>query len=95
MESTRKGALVPTEEGQCGRHGNERQRCTRAARHVRTVWRAVHITFGIHGPSSINDMFTNWVLGLGHKQRKEILGECLQYAESYGLVEMISYLINL
>jgi hypothetical protein len=37
------------------------------------VWREVHFTFGIEEPTSINHMFTNWLLGLGRKRRKLLL----------------------
>jgi hypothetical protein len=36
------------------------------------IWQTVHFTFGIHGPTSINDMFTNWLLSLGRRQRKQL-----------------------
>jgi hypothetical protein len=35
--------------------------------------RALQITFNIQCPMSINDMFKNWLLALGRKQRRQIL----------------------
>jgi hypothetical protein len=37
------------------------------------LWRALQFTFGIHRPASISDLFTNWLLGIGLKSRKQIL----------------------
>jgi hypothetical protein len=41
--------------------------------YARFLWRALQFTFGIHRPSIINDMFINWLLSIGHKNRKQIL----------------------
>ena len=35
--------------------------------YAKFLWRALQITFGIHSPTSINDMFTSWLLALGQK----------------------------
>jgi hypothetical protein len=32
---------------------------------TKILWKAVHVTFDIQGPISINDMFTSWLLTLG------------------------------
>jgi hypothetical protein len=37
------------------------------------LWRALQFTFGIHRPASISDLFTNWLLGIGLKSRKQNL----------------------
>jgi hypothetical protein len=44
-------------------------------RYASFLWRALQFTFGIHRPASINDLFTNWLLGIGLKSRKQILVE--------------------
>ncbi|MFB5604543.1 MAG: hypothetical protein ACE5RK_09090, partial [Candidatus Nitrosomaritimum aestuariumsis] len=41
--------------------------------YAKFLWRALQITFGIHSPTSINDMFTSWLLALGQKRRKQII----------------------
>jgi hypothetical protein len=41
--------------------------------YAKFLWRALQVTFNIQGLTSINDMFTDWLLVLGDKQRKQIL----------------------
>ena len=40
---------------------------------ARFIWNTVHITFGIHPPSSISDMFGSWLHGIGAKLKNQIL----------------------
>jgi hypothetical protein len=41
--------------------------------YAKFLWRALQFAFNIQGPMSINNMFTNWLLIFGSKQRKQIL----------------------
>jgi hypothetical protein len=41
--------------------------------YAKFLWRALHVAFGIQSPTSINYMFTSWLLALGRKRRKQIL----------------------
>jgi hypothetical protein len=41
--------------------------------YARFLWRAPQFTFGIQRPASINGLFTNWLLRIGLKSRKQIL----------------------
>ena len=37
------------------------------------LWRIIHFTFGVQGPSSINEMFNNWLLSFRPKDKKQML----------------------
>jgi hypothetical protein len=37
--------------------------------YAKFLWRALQITFNIQSPMNINDMFTNWLLALGHRSK--------------------------
>jgi hypothetical protein len=41
--------------------------------YAKFLWRTLQFTFNIQSPMSINDMFTNWLLALGCKHRRQIL----------------------
>jgi hypothetical protein len=38
----------------------------------------VLLTFGLQDPTSINNMFTNWLLTLGLKQREQLFSWCFR-----------------
>ena len=56
---------------------------------TRHIWRLIHFTFNISPPSSITNLFGNWLVGVDKKQRHAFVLVHVRFFGQFGIVAMI------
>jgi hypothetical protein len=61
---------------------------------AKKVWRIIHMMFGISPPTSVSNLFGNWLAGISKKELMQVRVGVCEVLRLCGMSEMILSLIN-